>query len=251
MDQHSARASAGTQSLGRASRCRCRASAWNGATGTGTGILHVRLSGARAAVGVGLFAKMGGARVSTKLEAACPLARRCANTATRIFRRRSPTACRCGGYRCLPNAPARTGRCIRPSPAYAGRMGRCAALVCARMPAAASRCANRHAQNAGGHATLFRGSARTNCAARVRRLSSAATCRRGHPPHGSRPCSIRAGDTQSRAASIRGSDHDADPARRVHQGHAATAIEAAAILRSCVHCGFCTATCPTYVLAGR
>ncbi len=23
-------------------------------------------------------------------------------------------------------------------------------------------------------------------------------------------------------------------------------IEAGAILRSCVHCGFCTATCPTY-----
>ncbi|MCG8543977.1 MAG: 4Fe-4S dicluster domain-containing protein, partial [Alphaproteobacteria bacterium] len=26
--------------------------------------------------------------------------------------------------------------------------------------------------------------------------------------------------------------------------------EANAILRSCVHCGFCTATCPTYVLLG-
>src|SRR5947199_10101417 len=26
--------------------------------------------------------------------------------------------------------------------------------------------------------------------------------------------------------------------------------EAAKILRSCVHCGFCTATCPTYVLLG-
>src|SRR5258706_8159802 len=26
--------------------------------------------------------------------------------------------------------------------------------------------------------------------------------------------------------------------------------EAAAILRSCVHCGFCTATCPTYQLLG-
>ncbi|HEX9702743.1 MAG TPA: 4Fe-4S binding protein, partial [Rhodospirillales bacterium] len=28
-------------------------------------------------------------------------------------------------------------------------------------------------------------------------------------------------------------------------------IDAAnAILRKCVHCGFCTATCPTYVLLG-
>ena len=27
-------------------------------------------------------------------------------------------------------------------------------------------------------------------------------------------------------------------------------VEADAILRSCVHCGFCTATCPTYVLTG-
>ena len=26
--------------------------------------------------------------------------------------------------------------------------------------------------------------------------------------------------------------------------------EAAEILRSCVHCGFCTATCPTYQLLG-
>ena len=26
--------------------------------------------------------------------------------------------------------------------------------------------------------------------------------------------------------------------------------EADAILRSCVHCGFCTATCPTYQLLG-
>ena len=27
--------------------------------------------------------------------------------------------------------------------------------------------------------------------------------------------------------------------------------EAEAILRSCVHCGFCTATCPTYQLLGN
>ena len=26
--------------------------------------------------------------------------------------------------------------------------------------------------------------------------------------------------------------------------------EANSILRTCVHCGFCTATCPTYVLLG-
>ena len=26
--------------------------------------------------------------------------------------------------------------------------------------------------------------------------------------------------------------------------------DANAVLRSCVHCGFCTATCPTYVLLG-
>ena len=33
---------------------------------------------------------------------------------------------------------------------------------------------------------------------------------------------------------------------------AATAdgVEAEAILRKCVHCGFCTATCPTYQLLG-
>jgi glycolate oxidase iron-sulfur subunit len=27
-------------------------------------------------------------------------------------------------------------------------------------------------------------------------------------------------------------------------------MEAEAILRKCVHCGFCTATCPTYQLLG-
>ena len=30
----------------------------------------------------------------------------------------------------------------------------------------------------------------------------------------------------------------------------AEGIEAEAILRKCVHCGFCTATCPTFVLLG-
>src|SRR5487761_2606249 len=31
----------------------------------------------------------------------------------------------------------------------------------------------------------------------------------------------------------------------------ADGIEAEAILRACVHCGFCTATCPTYQLLGN
>ena len=39
--------------------------------------------------------------------------------------------------------------------------------------------------------------------------------------------------------------HLADFIRDSHQGQ-----EADAILRSCVHCGFCTATCPTYQLLG-
>src|SRR5690606_16299952 len=30
----------------------------------------------------------------------------------------------------------------------------------------------------------------------------------------------------------------------------ADGIEAESILRKCVHCGFCTATCPTYLLVG-
>jgi len=37
----------------------------------------------------------------------------------------------------------------------------------------------------------------------------------------------------------------ADFIRDTHEGK-----EAEAILRSCVHCGFCTATCPTYQLLG-
>jgi FAD/FMN-containing dehydrogenase len=42
---------------------------------------------------------------------------------------------------------------------------------------------------------------------------------------------------------------DGYPARRFHPRHAGRP-EAEAILRSCVHCGFCTATCPTYQLLG-
>ena len=37
----------------------------------------------------------------------------------------------------------------------------------------------------------------------------------------------------------------ADFIRETHEGR-----EADAILRACVHCGFCTATCPTYLLLG-
>src|SRR3954452_8642440 len=37
----------------------------------------------------------------------------------------------------------------------------------------------------------------------------------------------------------------ADFIKNTHEGE-----EADAILRKCVHCGFCTATCPTYVLLG-
>ncbi len=37
----------------------------------------------------------------------------------------------------------------------------------------------------------------------------------------------------------------ADFIRDSHEGR-----EADAILRTCVHCGFCTATCPTYQLLG-
>ncbi|SVD94019.1 uncharacterized protein METZ01_LOCUS446873, partial [marine metagenome] len=32
--------------------------------------------------------------------------------------------------------------------------------------------------------------------------------------------------------------------------HAESVQEADSILRKCVHCGFCTATCPTYLLSG-
>ena len=43
---------------------------------------------------------------------------------------------------------------------------------------------------------------------------------------------------------------DADPARRLDPRHARSGVEADAILRKCVHCGFCLATCPTYNLLG-
>ena len=38
--------------------------------------------------------------------------------------------------------------------------------------------------------------------------------------------------------------------RRLHSRTRPNGKEADAILRKCVHCGFCTATCPTYQLLG-
>ncbi len=61
------------------------------------------------------------------------------------------------------------------------------------------------------------------------------------------------GHPQSRAASIRVCDrqsHRMQTAIAPEFAGTADGIEAEAILRKCVHCGFCTATCPTYQLLG-
>ena len=94
----------------------------------------------------------------------------------------------------------------------------------------------------GGHATLFRG-------APAGRGGLRAACRRRCWPFtsGSRRPSTR------RGCSIPGGCIKASRVRTEVQGHlaeTAAGATAEAVLRACVHCGMCNATCPTYTLTG-
>ena len=97
----------------------------------------------------------------------------------------------------------------------------------------------------GGHATLIRAS--EHGAAQCRCVSSAAgrarELERARPPQlrsekhsQSRPDDSRVRDMKTEFSLAQLADPDI--------------AEADKILRACVHCGFCTATCPTYVLLG-
>ena len=99
---------------------------------------------------------------------------------------------------------------------------------------------------AGGHATLIRapGALRR----RRSRLPAAARRARGADARASGTASIRAACSIPAACGRASSDADLlQPWRRLADPHAS---ESEKILRACVHCGFCTATCPTYVLLG-
>ena len=109
---------------------------------------------------------------------------------------------------------------------------------CARPPRAA-----------GGHATLFcrrpsgqRGSAR---------FDAAEPAARAHPPRAearvrpARHLQSRPALSRTLTTTARMQTELAPEFQGTADGH-----EAEAILRKCVHCGFCTATCPTYQLLG-
>ena len=110
-------------------------------------------------------------------------------------------------------------------------------------PDARAAIVRREAGRIGGHATLIRASEavkagvrRVRAARRGARRRCMSGCGRASTPT---PCSTGAGcgepmKTEFSLAQL------ADP----------DIAEADKILRACVHCGFCTATCPTYVLLG-
>ena len=79
------------------------------------------------------------------------------------------------------------------------------------------------------------------------RFSAAAAGACGADPSGSSKDSTRAGS--STPAECTKAFDDADQLLRGGAGRSAMR-EANNILRTCVHCGFCLATCPTYLLLG-
>ena len=111
-------------------------------------------------------------------------------------------------------------------------------------PPAAHACA-RPRPRVGGHATLFRGGDKR--AGRVRAAGAAAATR----IHRELKTRLRSGrhlqsrPPLSRALSLTHANQSRPNSQGTPEGD-----EAEAILRKCVHCGFCTATCPTYQLLG-
>ena len=126
-----------------------------------------------------------------------------------------------------------------------------AALAHAPTPPRARRCASAAAA-VGGHATLFRGrqaGPQVFSAAAAGLLAihdgSSARSTRGILNPGRLYPAYRTAQRCTAASSVHA---DAAPRRRIRD--TAGRHEADAILRKCVHCGFCTATCPTYQLLG-
>ena len=149
----------------------------------------------------------------------------------------SPATSRCGDCRC----PRR-----RAGPDAAGapadRVGRRAALAAQTDATRDRRCARRRAAPA-AHATLFRGGDKS--AGVFEPLRRAAGRAAPAPEAGVRS----RGHLQSRPH-VPGISERWKPISPTGSRAPPTAIEAESILRKCVHCGFCTATCPTYQLLG-
>ena len=104
------------------------------------------------------------------------------------------------------------------------------------------------ARAVGGHATLFRagGDGRRTPAALRRRCSRRWTASTANSSASSIPAGIfNRGRLLPRLLTPRCKPNSLPNSRARADGR-----EAEAILRKCVHCGFCTATCPTYQLLG-
>ena len=101
----------------------------------------------------------------------------------------------------------------------------------------------------GGHATLVRGSPALRSASPALRAAACAARRPVAPPEGAvRP----ARHPQSGAHGGRAiSDAELQTSFSLAQLADPHIKEADSILRRCVHCGFCTATCPTYLELGN
>ena len=209
-------------------------------------MLLLRLRGARAAVQAAL-ARLGSS--AAQVVDAGPGRRRsgaaCATTATSssaLRERGVETDRRRALWRLsLPQTAPPLHAARRP----ADRMGRRAALAVddAGRPAQVRDAAAQR----GGHATLFRAQDKIG-----RRLRAAAVAARPDPSRTEE--GVRPGRAvQSAADSTRGSEprpHRCRPISLPNSRAHADGEAAEAILRKCVHCGFCTATCPTYQLLG-
>ena len=104
-------------------------------------------------------------------------------------------------------------------------------------------------------APAARGRGRGACRVRRRRRRCGATLPRSRPSAGGnlrRPAPDGPRDASGPRAAFCVSETRAPHANLLHPRAAADPqiAEAEKILRACVHCGFCTATCPTYVLLG-
>ena len=164
-------------------------------------------------------------------------------------RRRRGRCGRCGGSSVRRRRAARSVQALARDSRRRGdlRLGRrpdlggAAAVRRRAMPA----CCARRVDAIGGHATLIRASERdqapgrcvSSAAGRPRRARAAGQALLRPEEHPQpRPDAARIRDMKTEFSLAQLADPDI--------------AEADKILRACVHCGFCTATCPTYVLLG-
>ena len=196
------------------------------------------LSGARPAVAAAIARRSG---VTTIADGGAALGSRARSHAPVLCRVRAAArhaavaACRCDRRRRLRDLGGE----------HVDRMGRRAALARRRSRAPIRSDVRALGRGNGGHATLFR--------AADKRAGAFASARRDD----ARDCTAVSkatfdprGISQPRPAAIRTSERRLETALADFIRDTPEGREADAILRSCVHCGFCTATCPTYQLLG-